>query len=108
MCEEVLKKVLFSQARCIDPGNHARAFSTDWHYNETPHYAFVELSQYGLDIFIMETYANIEENSIHTRQLLPIGTRSFDAVRIAIINFDMYAKRVDAIANKVMASEVEL
>ena len=95
MCEQVEKKILFCQQRYIDPGDQTKVCSTDGHYSEVPHYVYVELCQYDGDVFIMETFGSIAGEDIHTRQLLPIGTRSYDAVRIAIINFDMYAKRVD-------------
>lgn len=100
MCEVSARKIVFSQCRFIDPGNRRIADSTDFHFSETPHYVYVELRKYDSDLYILETWLTINGEDMHTRELLPLRTRSYDAIRIAIIKYDMYAKKINALAEE--------
>lgn len=102
MCEQVEKKILFSQCRYIDPGDQSKARSADWHYSEVPHFIYVELCQYeGGQFYIIETWKHVNGDGSHNRELLSNSTNSYQALRMAITYFDELAKVIDSIAMEI-------
>lgn len=100
MCEHT---ILFQQCIYISPYDHTQAVASDFLYDESPFYVYVEAREWNgrkRDVIIETHWRLPNDNDGVIKELLPNDTETFDVIRQAIHQFDELAPKVVEIAEE--------